>query len=162
MHLTKHSEPDIYATQREHSIHALPVKRSSRILIPEAAQDPKLPAAETSTTQASCNQDEISVAELRQEFSELKGKATLPIVQQPNALSGPTPAPFPMKLKSYTKMIIQCPWVCNCDHPWSAHRQHRVEKKFDPLQLLQAQFTAPELNTVHRTDLLASPLNLRL
>ncbi|KAG3120733.1 hypothetical protein PI124_g1422 [Phytophthora idaei] len=262
MHLTKHSEPDICATQREHSIHALPVKRSSRILIPEAAQDPKLPAAETSTTQASCNQDEISVAELRQEFSELKGKATLPIVHQPNALSGPTPAPFPMKLKSYTKMITQwscatckrecipvreesrclcghrykehpssvndprvkspagfrafactsancscraffyvvaegawilrcrckhrhtdhdpgskpfvckkpncgcqgfdSPWVCNCNHPWSAHRQHRVEKKFDPLQLLQAQFTAPELNTVHRTDLLASPLNLRL
>ncbi|ETL85495.1 hypothetical protein L917_14960 [Phytophthora nicotianae] len=239
----------------------LQVKRSSS----EKARDTKLPDAETSITPGSCNQDEISVAELRKELSELKGKSALPIEHQANelmALSDPALAPLPMKLKSYTKMVIQwscdtckrecipvreesrclcghrykehpssvndprvkspaefrafactsakcscraffyvvaegawilrcrckhrhtdhdpsrkpfvcqktkcgcqgfdSPWVCNCDHPWSAHRQHRVEKKFDPLQVLQSQFTAPELNTVHRTDLLASPLNLRL
>ncbi|KAG1693689.1 hypothetical protein DVH05_023091 [Phytophthora capsici] len=227
---------------------------TSRLLPPGAAQDVKLSAEFTSTTETSCNQDEVSVAELKQQFSELKRQSTLPIQ--------PTAAPFPMKMKSYTKMVIQrtcdkckrecipirdesrclcghrykehpssvddprvkspagfrafactsskcscrgffyvvaegawilrcrckhrhtdhdpgskpfvckkpkcscrgfdSPWVCNCDHPWSEHRQHRVEKKFDPLQLLQAQFTAPELNTVHRTDLLAAPLDLRL
>ncbi|KAE8883358.1 hypothetical protein PF005_g82 [Phytophthora fragariae] len=53
------------------------------------------------------------------------------------------------------------PWVCNCDHAWSAHRQRRVEKRFDPLRLLQAQCLAPELNAVQRTDLAVSPLDLR-
>ncbi|KAL3660066.1 hypothetical protein V7S43_014988 [Phytophthora oleae] len=247
--------------QQENRIEDLQVKRTSRLLPPEAAQDVKLSAAFTSTTETSCNQVEVSVAELRQQFLKLKGKSTLPI-DQPNELSGPTTAPFPMTMQSYTKMAIQwscdkckrecipvreesrclcghrykehpssvddprvkspagfrafactsskcscraffyvvaegawilrcrckhrhtdhdpgskpfvckkskcgcqgfdSPWVCNCDHPWSGHRQHRVEKKFDPLQLLQAQFTAPELNAVHRTDLLAAPLDLRL
>ncbi|KAF4046119.1 Protein FAM221A/B [Phytophthora infestans] len=260
------TEPEMDARQIEQSHHALQVKRSSRDLFSGKVQDTKISCLDdTSTTQASCKQDEISVVELRQEFAELKGKAVLPIAHQPNelmTLAGTAPAPFPMKLKSYTKMVIQwscdtckrecipvreesrclcghrykehpssvsdprvkspkgfrafactsarcscraffyvvaegawilrcrckhrhtdhdpgskpfvckrpkcgcqgfdSPWVCNCDHPWGAHRQHLVEKKFDPLQMLQAQLTAPELNTVHRTDLLASPRNLRL
>ncbi|KAK1944622.1 hypothetical protein P3T76_004534 [Phytophthora citrophthora] len=248
--------------QQKERIKDLQVKSTSRILPPEAAQDVKLSAEFTSTTETSCNQDEVSVAELKQQFSELKRKSTLPILPQLNELSTLPDPTTTMKMKSYTKMVIQwscdkcnrecipvreesrclcghrykehpssvddprvkspvgfrafactsskcscraffyvvaegawilrcrckhrhtdhdpgskpfvckkhkcccqgfdSPWVCNCDHPWSEHRQHRVEKKFDPLQLLQSQFTAPELNTVHRTDLLAAPLDLRL
>ncbi|KAG6618871.1 FAM221A protein [Phytophthora cinnamomi] len=231
----------------------------------EAVEGTNIPDAATSTIESNSNQEDISVAELKKEFSKLVTKPPMALVHQPEelvALSRATPAPFPMKLKSYTKTVIQwscdtckrecipvreesrclcghrykehpssadnprvkspvgfrafactsskcscksffyvvaegawilrcrckhrhtdhdpgtkpfvcrkpkcgcsgfdSPWVCNCDHPWSAHRQHRVEKRFDPLQLLQAQCLAPELNAVQRTDLVASPLNLRL
>ncbi|KAE9046243.1 hypothetical protein PR003_g1885 [Phytophthora rubi] len=222
---------------------------------PEVVEGTIIQAAATSTIEAECNQDQedISVAELKKEFSKLVTKAPIP--------DNATPAPIPMKLKSYTKTVIQwscdtckrecipireesrclcghrykehpssaedprvkssvgfrafactlancsckrffyvvaegawilrcrckhrhtdhdpskkpfvcnkpkcgcsgfdSPWVCNCDHAWSAHRQRRVEKRFDPLRLLQAQCLAPELNAVQRTDLAVSPLDLR-
>jgi hypothetical protein len=81
---------------------------------PEADEDFKLPAGETSTPQASCNQDEVSVAELKHEFAALTKKSAPPTMHQPNelvAVTGATPAPVPTKLKSYTKTVIQ--WSCD-------------------------------------------------
>ncbi|EQC39706.1 hypothetical protein SDRG_03134 [Saprolegnia diclina VS20] len=48
------------------------------------------------------------------------------------------------------------PWVCNCAHPWSDHRQTQEIKTFHPLQM----DLCDELSKVYRTDLEAEPLSL--
>ncbi|GMF12013.1 unnamed protein product [Phytophthora lilii] len=95
--------------------HRLQPKQSPALLPEfEAAQDVEEPAAAPSATFECGNQ---SVAELKQEFAELSGKIKqLDVhVRQPDELVAharvtPTPS-FPMKLKSYTKKVIQ--WQCD-------------------------------------------------
>ncbi|KAJ8535083.1 hypothetical protein ON010_g13654 [Phytophthora cinnamomi] len=80
----------------------------------EAVEGTNIPDAATSTIESNSNQEDISVAELKKEFSKLVTKPPMALVHQPEelvALSRATPAPFPMKLKSYTKTVIQ--WSCD-------------------------------------------------
>ena len=42
------------------------------------------------------------------------------------------------------------PWVCNCDHPWSAHKQILREKIFDPSRLFGGIDNLQDLNAVPR------------
>ncbi|GMF34148.1 unnamed protein product [Phytophthora fragariaefolia] len=73
---------------------------------PQAVEGTHEPAAATST-----NQDDVSVAELKKEFSEIMRTSTVHLPEDLVALSGATPAPFSVKLKSYTKTVIQ--WTCD-------------------------------------------------
>lgn len=67
------------------------------------------------------------------------------------------------KCSRYARLYESSPWICNCNHPWAEHAQEVVTKQIrHPLDLMEQLGDLSELTTVHRTDLLAEPLQLQL